>query len=117
MALEVSLSTLAGEVHKLKIEQTCTIGDLRQRARELFGRPVQTMISEQGYVLSPPKGIIGDSQIIQNCVIQVVFGNAFTVFSNHFAFAVVKEDGSVVTWGFADYGGDSTVVQDQLANV
>ena len=33
------------------------------------------------------------------------------------AFAAILEDGSVVTWGLADYGGDSSAVQDQLRNV
>ena len=33
------------------------------------------------------------------------------------AFAAIRGDGSVVTWGFAGTGGDSSAVQDQLSNV
>ena len=33
------------------------------------------------------------------------------------AFAAVLFDGSVVAWGDADYGGDSSAVQGQLKNV
>ncbi|OLQ06599.1 putative E3 ubiquitin-protein ligase HERC1 [Symbiodinium microadriaticum] len=33
------------------------------------------------------------------------------------SFATILGDGSVVTWGQADYGGDSTAVKDQLKNV
>ena len=33
------------------------------------------------------------------------------------AFAAILGDGSVVTWGNADYGGDSSAVQNQLKNV
>ena len=33
------------------------------------------------------------------------------------AFAAVLDDGPVVTWGDAEYGGDSGAVQDQLKNV
>ena len=33
------------------------------------------------------------------------------------AFAAILLDGSVVTWGIADYGGDSSSVQHQLKNV
>ena len=29
---------------------------------------------------------------------------------NIFAFAAIKTDGSVVTWGYADYGGDSSEI-------
>ena len=32
-------------------------------------------------------------------------------------FAAVLEDGSVVTWGSPDSGGDSFAVQDQLRNL
>ena len=34
-----------------------------------------------------------------------------------FAFAAILQDGSVVTWGRADSGGNSTSVQDQLKGV
>ena len=33
------------------------------------------------------------------------------------AFAAILGDGSVVTWGAEDFGGDSSAVQDQLKNV
>ena len=33
------------------------------------------------------------------------------------AFAAILEDGSVVTWGHAKSGGDSSAVQDQLKGV
>ncbi|CAE7435911.1 HERC2 [Symbiodinium sp. KB8] len=33
------------------------------------------------------------------------------------AFAAILHDGSVVTWGDVDFGGDSSAVQDQLKNV
>ena len=33
---------------------------------------------------------------------------------NNNAFAVLKNDGSVITWGFSDWGGDSSSVADKL---
>jgi len=33
------------------------------------------------------------------------------------AFAAILADGSVVTWGSDEHGGDSSEVQDQLTNV
>ena len=36
---------------------------------------------------------------------------------SHSAFAAILEDGSVVTWGNADFGGDSSAVRDQLRGV
>ena len=39
------------------------------------------------------------------------------IHATYFAFAAILADGSVVTWGHPDFGGDSTVVRDQLKNV
>ena len=39
-----------------------------------------------------------------------------TVFANDAAFAALKVDGSVVTWGLAESGGDSSRVAAQLSN-
>ena len=37
--------------------------------------------------------------------------------ANAYAFAAILEDGSVVTWGYAAYGGNSSAVRDQLRGV
>ncbi|TAN49457.1 MAG: tandem-95 repeat protein, partial [Methylococcaceae bacterium] len=41
-------------------------------------------------------------------------GHTLGEFSNYDAFAVIKDDGSVVTWGDSDTGGDSSAVANQL---
>ena len=35
-------------------------------------------------------------------------------FANDYAFAALKEDGSVVTWGHPYKGGDTSLVKDEL---
>ena len=37
--------------------------------------------------------------------------------ATRYAFAAILGDGSVVTWGDAHFGGDSSAVRDQLKNV
>ncbi|MFT5705416.1 MAG: hypothetical protein ACI8SK_001371 [Shewanella sp.] len=39
-----------------------------------------------------------------------------SIFSNKNAFAALKDNGSVVTWGIASYGGDSNTVADKLSS-
>ncbi|WP_167599358.1 DUF4347 domain-containing protein, partial [Chlorobaculum sp. 24CR] len=41
-------------------------------------------------------------------------GHSMGQWSNAYAFAAIREDGSVVTWGDSRYGGDSTGVATQL---
>ena len=38
------------------------------------------------------------------------------LFSNNYAFAALKDDGSVVTWGYSSTGGDSSGVSNQLSS-
>ena len=39
------------------------------------------------------------------------------VVSNYYSFAVLKNDGSVITWGNTGNGGDSSSVQNELTNI
>ena len=41
-------------------------------------------------------------------------GRTTQEYNNRFAFAALKEDGSVVTWGFSSFGGDSSSVSNDL---
>ncbi|WP_429103917.1 hypothetical protein, partial [Aeromonas veronii] len=43
--------------------------------------------------------------------------NVQSIFSTSSAFAALKQDGTVVTWGGVNRGGDSSAVQAQLTNV
>ena len=43
--------------------------------------------------------------------------NVQHVQANQRAFAAILGDGSVVTWGYADHGGDISAVRAQLTNV
>ena len=43
--------------------------------------------------------------------------NVEKIFSNTAAFAVLKTDGTVVTWGGTNKGGDSSSVSGSLTNV
>ena len=47
--------------------------------------------------------------------VQEQLKNVQQIQASHQAFAAIRGDGSVVTWGSANYGGDSSAVQDQLA--
>ena len=60
--------------------------------------------------LTPPDG--GDSSDVQD-----ELKNVEHIQANSLAFAALKTNGSVVTWGTLDAGGDSSVVQDQLHDV
>ena len=43
--------------------------------------------------------------------------NVRQIHSTHFAFAALRADGRVITWGSKDAGGDSSAVEDELRNI
>ena len=61
----------------------------------------------------------GSMQIVAVTVLQFkISSGVCSRFRRHIcAFAAILADGSVVTWGHADCGGDSSAVQDQLRGV
>merc|ERR1711933_428790 len=55
--------------------------------------------------------------IVEGSRITMVLGDRLKIFSTQYAFALVRANGSVVTWGDADGGGDSSAVRQQLADI
>ena len=55
--------------------------------------------------------------VVTGSAVQDQLKNAQRIQATSSAFAAILADGSVVTWGDADSGGDSSSVQDQLENV
>jgi len=52
-----------------------------------------------------------DAEIVtEQSVASSLSSNVTAVYSNQNAFAALKDDGSVVTWGSAEYGGNSTIL-------
>ena len=55
--------------------------------------------------------------MVESSAVQHQRKNVRQIQATVMAFAAILGDGSVVTWGDADHGGDSSAVQHQLRNV
>ena len=44
-------------------------------------------------------------------------GHSLTEFRNDYAFSGIRSDGTVISWGLPNAGGDSASVHDSLVNV
>ena len=70
--------------------------------------------------LLPPSWEMGLSShgAVHDCsAVQDQLKNVQQIQASGSAFAAILRDGSVVTWGDADNGGESSSVQDQLKDV
>ena len=50
-------------------------------------------------------------------VVEQLKSGVIRIEATSYAFAAIKDDGSVVTWGTACFGGDSSRVANQLTNI
>ena len=115
--VQVQVIFLDGKAHlDVSFPEDATIALLRKQIeQECLFRNFK-LVSQAGEVLSEDLFLVkidlGDK--IQVTCIQT---KDMTIYSSWHAFAAVKTDGSVVTWGDAGGGGNSSAVQDQLVNI
>ena len=115
MWITVAVGLLSGKTAAVKASLEDEVGTLRRRAQIALGVGRGRLVDSSGNLLDVRVPITntpiqnGDSLTLQINKVQALV--------SHFAGAAILGDGSVVTWGAADGGGDSSAVQDQLRNV
>ena len=106
---------LSGRSAAIRVVADTTVKEVQSRAETIFSTGISQLIDAAGQTLSRASTIReaglqdGDSL---NAVARWP-----EIASTAPAFALRRADGSVVTWGHKDGGGDSSKVQDQLHNV
>ena len=115
MTIAVKVGLLSGKTATVKVGFDEDVETLQDRAQTALGVGKGRLVDSFGSVLDAHAPIKnsnlknGDSLTLHISPVQVC-GTAY-------AFATVLGDGSVVTWGLAGRGGDSSAVQEQLRNV
>ncbi|CAE7362411.1 unnamed protein product [Symbiodinium necroappetens] len=115
MSIAVEVGLLSGKAVTVEVGFDETVATLKCRAQTALG-------VGRGRLLDPSGSILDMSATIQTAGLEN--GDSLTMHINQTrvqasaaAFAAILGDGSVVTWGSASDGGDSSAVQDQLKNV
>lgn len=87
----------------------------------LWGENSSDTLADVKSLYSGPDGIVAvrddDSLTSDWKYGSTVVGDVSSVFSNDWAWAAIKKDKTVYTWGRSVYGGDSSAVQEQLQGV
>eukprot|EP00439_Symbiodinium_sp_Y106_P032110 s577_g3.t2 len=140
MSLTLEVSLMSGMTVSLQTHGDESVESLRVRAQRALGAGKGRLLDSTGRVLDggePLKkarlqyqepltfqvrrveicgGWLDFAAILGNGSV-VTWGKAHFGGDSSAAFAAILGDGSVVTWGNADLGGDSSAVRDQLKNV
>eukprot|EP00439_Symbiodinium_sp_Y106_P038634 s326_g4.t1 len=114
MQISVTVGLLSGKAATLEAGLDEDVGNLKHRAQTALG-------AGRGRLLDAAGSVLDVRESIKRARLQS--GNSLTlhisraqVRADRSAFAASLGDGSVVTWGNARHGGDSSAVQDQLKN-
>ncbi|CAK8991120.1 Ubiquitin-like domain-containing protein [Durusdinium trenchii] len=110
--LEVSL--LSGSSVRLQISSNSKVHELRQQAQEAFGvRLRRLFLGDRPLSVSHT---LAEEKVQSGDRVAVTVSEP-SLASTAYAFALVRADGSVVTWGDPDAGADSQDVQAELKDV
>ena len=103
MAATQTSPTLAGLCDTVGVLLPYSLGPNRERGGTNSGGASQTTEGDSGPTQALDVGV--------RCSVP------FQYQACHGAFSAILGDGSVVTWGSAAYGGDSSAARDQLKNM
>ena len=114
--MRVSVCLTSGRTASVEVCQDEQICEVRTRAQHLLGTAITGLVAPNGVQL-PGSQSIRDAGILDGAVMTgFVKGVCVASHRDGCAFAAIKSDGSVVTWGRWDSGGDSSAVRAQLAS-
>ncbi|CAE7915552.1 unnamed protein product, partial [Symbiodinium sp. KB8] len=115
MSLMVEIRLMSGRTASLQTNGDESVESLRVRAQKALGAAKGRLLDSTGSVLdggAPLKK--ARLQYEEPLTFQI---RPVDICGGRFASAAILGDGSVVTWGEARFGGDSSGVRDQLKNV
>ena len=116
MALVLDVTLISGKRVSLEAGLDASVQSLKKRARGALGVGLGRLFNASGSLLDGDATLeasglrTGDCLILQISEVQISSTQTTS-------FAAILGDGSVVTWGYMRFGGDSSAVEEQLKNV
>ena len=115
--LNISVALLNGNPVPLRLSTSSTVQDVRTKAQRAFGKKYLKLVTAKNRVLVDFEQTLEEAGIEDGeCLTALAFQPQLAATSRALALRC-HGDGSIVTWGRADYGGDSSAVQNQLRGV
>ena len=110
MSISVEVGLLSGKSVTVEVGLAETVATLNCRAQTALGVGRGRLLDSSGNILDVSAPI--QTAKLENGGSLTLHINQIRVQAHSAAFAAVLGDGSVVTWGSANCGGDSRAVQD-----
>eukprot|EP00439_Symbiodinium_sp_Y106_P044612 s1093_g5.t1 len=115
MSISVYVALLSGQSLRISADLDSTVDELQRLAQDMSGLRLAGLVAAGG--LLPVAKTLADAGLQEGDTLQGVALPSDQLASTTGAFALLRADGSVVTWGDDDLGGDCSGVRDQLQGV
>ena len=115
--LKINVALPNGHAELLTLLPSSTVQDVRTEAQRAFGKKYLRLITAKNGLLGDPNKTLEEAGIEDGeCLTALVLQPQLAATCS--AFALFCQGGSeIITWGDAEYGGDSSTVRDQLRGV
>ena len=115
--LALLISPLSGQciVKHVNVRLDDKVGTLYQEVRRVTGKVVTGLVSPSpSNTRLLPWRTIGSTELRDQDVLTAILSHSIYIYSTAKAFAALMGDGSVITWGQVDKGGDNSASQALL---
>ena len=116
MSIHAEVGLISGRKATVQAALDETVGTLKRRAQVALGVGTGRLLDSSGCVLEGCV-LIKKSRVQNGDSLILLGSNTVQLQATNGAFAAILDDGSVVTWGNAAFGADSSAVQTQLKTV
>ena len=115
--IQIYVALPNGHAELLTLLPSSTVQDVRTKAQRAFGKKYLRLITAKNRVLVDFEQTLEEAEIEDGeCLTALVLQPQLAATDSAFALWC-HGDSAIVTWGDANFGGDSSAVQDQLKGV
>ena len=112
--IQIHVALMTGEAELLTLLPSSTIQDVRTKAQRAFGKKYLGLVTAKNGVLVDFEQTLEGAEIEDGeCLTALVLQPQLAATNNAFALWC-HGDSAITTWGVAEYGGDSSAVQEHL---
>ena len=115
--IQINVALPNGHAELLALLPSATVQDLRTEAQQAFGKKYLRLITAKNRVLADFNQTLEEAEIEDGeCLTALVLQPQLAATRDAFALWC-HGDNAIITWGQADFGGDSSAVQNKLRGV
>jgi len=113
--LVINVVLMSGASHAVEVDHNSTVTHLIHAAENSTGKLLSSVLLPNQSTLPDPKFSLTSLGLTNGDYVTAVVRDEVRVYATERAFAILTNHGKLFTWGDPAYGGNSSMVRDQLS--